>query len=87
MTSLILRRPERGVRRSDVPFAVAASPLHFVTGLLSAALFALVPLVGVPASRWIVALSRPDRAERAAVALVTRQLAVAGAALMGERIR
>lgn len=49
--------------------------------------FALVPLVGVPASRWIVALSRPDRAERAAVALVTRQLAVAGAALMGERIR
>ena len=45
VTSLILRRTERGVRRSDVPFAVAASPLHFVTGLLSAALFALVPLV------------------------------------------
>ncbi|MFX4285186.1 LysR family transcriptional regulator [Janibacter sp. G349] len=48
--------------------------------------FALVPLVGVPSARWIVALSRPDRAERAAVRLVTRQLGIAGAALMGERI-
>lgn len=48
--------------------------------------FVLVPLVGVAAARWIVALSRPDRAERAAVRLVTAQLARAGAALMGERI-
>lgn len=48
--------------------------------------FALVPLVDVPSARWIVALSRPDRAERAAVRLVTRQLGIAGAALMGERI-
>ena len=45
VTSLILRRIERGARRSDVPLAVAASPLHFVVGLLSAVLFALVPLV------------------------------------------
>lgn len=48
--------------------------------------FALVPLTGVLSARWIVALSRPDRAERAAVHLVTRQLAAAGAALMGEPI-
>ena len=48
--------------------------------------FALVPLTGVLSARWIVALSRPDRAERAAVQLVTRQLAAAGAALMGEPI-
>ncbi|MGE9808700.1 LysR family transcriptional regulator [Janibacter sp. G1551] len=48
--------------------------------------FVLLPLTGVPSARWIVALSRPDRAERAAVRLVTRQLARAGAALMGERI-
>ncbi|MGN7246714.1 LysR family transcriptional regulator [Janibacter anophelis] len=46
----------------------------------------LVPLAGVHAARWIVALSRPDRAERAAVRLVTRALGNAGAALMGERI-
>lgn len=48
--------------------------------------FTLVPLSGVLSARWIVALSRPDRAERAAVQLVTRQLAAAGAALMGEPI-
>ena len=47
----------------------------------------LRPLVEVPSARWIVALSRPDRAERAAVRLVTRELAAAGSALMGERIR
>lgn len=45
--------------------------------------FALVPLEGVLAARWIVALSRPDRAQRAAVRLVTRELAAAGAALTG----
>lgn len=46
----------------------------------------LVPLAGVRSARWIVALSRADRAERAAVRLVTRRLAAAGAALTGERI-
>lgn len=45
VTSLILRRTERGVRRSDVPLTVAASPLHFVVGLLAAMLFAIIPLV------------------------------------------
>ncbi|MEN3120974.1 MULTISPECIES: LysR family transcriptional regulator [Janibacter] len=47
---------------------------------------ALVPLTGVRSARWIVALSRPDRAERAAVRLVTARLVSAGAALVGERI-
>ncbi len=46
---------------------------------------ALVPLTGVISARWIVALSRPDRAERAAVRLVTDRLAAAGAALTGDR--
>ncbi|MDO5502291.1 MAG: hypothetical protein Q4G67_03855, partial [Actinomycetia bacterium] len=45
VTSLLLRRTERGVRRSDVPMAVAASPLHFIIGLLASAIFALVPLI------------------------------------------
>ena len=48
--------------------------------------FVLTPLTGVLSARWIVALSRPDRAERAAVRLVTDRLAAAGAALTGERI-
>lgn len=47
---------------------------------------ALRPLTGVLAARWIVALSRPDRAERAAVHLVTGELAAAGAALSDDRI-
>lgn len=47
--------------------------------------FLLRPLTGVHAARWIVALSRPDRAERAAVRLVTRELAASGAALTGDR--
>ncbi len=44
---------------------------------------ALRPLLDVPASRWVVALARPDRAERAAVRLVTRTLAQVGGAVGG----
>lgn len=45
VTSLLLRRTERGVRRSDVPMAVAAAPLHFVIGFLASVLFSLIPLI------------------------------------------
>lgn len=45
VTSLVLRRSERGVRRSDVPLAVAASPVHFAIGLIGSVLFSFVPLV------------------------------------------
>ncbi|WP_435198023.1 LysR family transcriptional regulator [Janibacter sp. GS2] len=44
---------------------------------------ALRPLTGVHSERWIVGLSRPDRAERAAVRLVTQRLVEAGRALIG----
>jgi hypothetical protein len=48
VTSLVLRRYQRGRRRSDVPFAVAASPWHVVVGALATAVSALLPLfVGV----------------------------------------
>lgn len=47
---------------------------------------ALRPLTGVLSARWVVALARPDRAERAAVRLVTRELAAAGSALTGDPI-
>lgn len=41
----------------------------------------LRPLRDVPAARWVVALSRPDRAERAAVRVVTDALVSAGTAM------
>ena len=37
----------------------------------------LRPLADVPATRWIVALSRPDRARRAVVARVIEELRAA----------
>jgi hypothetical protein len=45
VTSLVLRRYSKGRRRSDVPFAVVASPWHVVVGALATAVSALLPLV------------------------------------------
>ena len=45
VTSLVLRRHNRGRRRSDVPFAVVASPWHLVLGALATVLGALLPVV------------------------------------------
>lgn len=44
VTSLVLRRHERGRRGSDVPMAVATSPWHFVVALIGAALTLILPL-------------------------------------------
>jgi DNA-binding transcriptional LysR family regulator len=41
----------------------------------------VIPLTGVRADRWIVAIARPDRAERAAVRLVLDELAKVGSQL------
>ena len=45
VTSLVLRRHQKGRRRSDVPFAVAASPWHLVVGALATVVSALLPVV------------------------------------------
>jgi hypothetical protein len=45
VTSLVLRRHSKGRRRSDVPFAVAASPWHLVVGALATVMGAILPLV------------------------------------------
>jgi hypothetical protein len=45
VTSLVLRRHQKGRRRSDVPFAVAASPWHLVVGLLATVVSAVLPVV------------------------------------------
>jgi predicted Ser/Thr protein kinase len=48
VTSLVMRRHERGARGSDVAVAVAASPWHLVLGLVGAAATLVLPLfVGV----------------------------------------
>ena len=43
VTSLIMRRHDRGVRRSDLPVAVLVSPWHLVLGLLSSLFGAIMP--------------------------------------------
>ncbi|WP_346767727.1 serine/threonine-protein kinase [Knoellia koreensis] len=45
VTSLVLRRYAKGRRRSDVPFAVVASPWHLVVGALATVVSALLPVV------------------------------------------
>jgi hypothetical protein len=48
VTSLVLRRHNRGRRRSDVPLAVVASPWHLLVGALATVVSAILPLlVGV----------------------------------------
>ncbi|CAN7312808.1 protein kinase domain-containing protein [Knoellia sp. LjRoot47] len=43
VTSLIMRRHDRGVRRSDVPVAVLVGPWHLVLGLLTSIFGAIMP--------------------------------------------
>jgi hypothetical protein len=43
VTSLIMRRHEKGARRSDLPVAVLVSPWHLVTGLLASLFSAVMP--------------------------------------------
>ena len=43
VTSLIMRRHDRGARRSDVPLAVLVSPWHLVLGLLASVFGAIMP--------------------------------------------
>ncbi len=48
VTSLVMRRHERGRRRSDVAVAVASSPWHLVVGIVGSAFSVVIPLlVGV----------------------------------------
>lgn len=57
MTAIVLRRFERGWRRSDVPVTVALGPWHLLSGALAAAVGLVLPvLVGV-AGVFCVALA------------------------------
>lgn len=81
VTSLILRRSERGIRKSDVPMAVAASPLHFVLGLLGSAVFSVVPLIVAVGVMFAVAFGLS--ASGAGVIEPIRPLPLAAGALAG----
>jgi len=55
VTSLVVRRHERGRRRSDVPLAVVASPWHVLISAVSTVLGLLLPATVAVASTFFVA--------------------------------
>jgi len=56
MTSLILRRHERGQRSSDVPVLAAIAPWHLVLGTLTALASLIVPLLVAAAAVFTTSL-------------------------------
>jgi serine/threonine protein kinase len=56
VTSLVLRRHERGRRRSDVPLAVVASPWHVVISAVATIIALLLPAIVAVASTFSGAL-------------------------------
>ncbi|MGW5237760.1 protein kinase domain-containing protein [Monashia sp. NPDC004114] len=64
VTALVLRRYNYGRRRSDLPYAVVASPLHLVVGAIATVVGLLLPLgaalAGVFATALLLAGTRGD---------------------------
>jgi Protein kinase domain len=56
VTSLVVRRHDRGRRRSDVPVAIVASPWHAVVAALAVVLTLLVPAVVAVGATFSIAL-------------------------------
>ena len=57
VTSLVVRRHERGRRRRDVPLAVVASPWHVVISAVATVIALLLPAVVAIASTFSAALA------------------------------
>ncbi|PRY57999.1 serine/threonine protein kinase [Knoellia remsis] len=57
VTSLVVRRHEKGRRRSDVPVAVLAGPWHLLVGTVSAVFGAVMPAVIAVAGAFCAALA------------------------------
>ena len=75
VTSLVMRRYERGRRRSDVPLAVVASPWHVLVSALATVLGLLLPAVVAIASTFsaawaVVAVSGGDPHPESSLTLV-----------------
>lgn len=56
VTALVMRRYDFGRRRSDVPFAVVSSPLHFVVGAVATVVGLLLPVAVALAGVFATAL-------------------------------
>ena len=57
VTSLVVRRHERGRRRRDVPLAVVASPWHVITSAVATVIALLLPAIVAIASTFSAALA------------------------------
>jgi hypothetical protein len=57
LTSLVMRRHDRGRRRTDVPIAIVASPWHAVVAALAMVLALLVPAVVAVGATFSIALA------------------------------
>lgn len=57
VTALIMRRHERGPRRSDVPVAVVASPWHLLMGILASVFGLLMPALIAVSGAFVTALA------------------------------
>jgi serine/threonine protein kinase len=57
ITSMVLRRHERGHRRSDLPLAVVASPWHAVVAALTTVLALVLPAIVAIGSTFSIALA------------------------------
>jgi len=57
VTSLIMRRHDKGRRRSDIPIAVAASPWHFLVGVISSLFGAIMPALMAVSGVFCAALA------------------------------
>jgi len=57
VTSLVMRRHDRGRRRSDIPIAIVASPWHAVVAVLATVLTLVVPAVVAAGTTFSIALA------------------------------
>jgi len=56
ITSLVMRRHDRGLRRSDIPVTIVASPWHAVLAALSMLVALVIPAIVAVGSTFSVAL-------------------------------
>jgi hypothetical protein len=56
ITSLVMRRQDRGLRRSDIPVTIVASPWHAVLAALSMLVALVIPAIVAVGSTFSVAL-------------------------------
>ena len=81
ITSLVMRRHDRGLRRSDIPLAIAASPWHAVLAVGTTLLNLFIPAVVTVGAAFVLALA--SAAATGGVPQPDRSLPLVGAGLLG----